>query len=40
MPAEVDDHNDSQNKLKIPKASVEDLDKDEDNEDDEDQLPI
>jgi hypothetical protein len=30
MPADVEDHNDSQNKLKIPKPSVEDLDKDDD----------
>lgn len=40
MPAEVDDHNDSQNKLKIQKPSIEDLDKDEDDVEDEEQLPI
>ena len=32
MPAEVEDHNDSQNKLKIPKSSVEDLDKDDEDD--------
>jgi hypothetical protein len=36
MPAEVEDHNDSQNKLKIPKSLVEDLDKKDEDEDDAD----
>ena len=37
MLAEVEDHNDSQNKLKIPKSSVEDLDKDDEDDADADE---